>query len=201
MIDLDFLEIGTSDFDTLIEKATDDSIGISVEPMKIYLDKLPSPKNVKKINCAISLDNVETDVNLYFISPENIKKYNLPKWYKGCNSINDYHKKIKEHKLEHLCSIITVKQIPISKLLEEEKVRKIDFLKIDTEGYDCYILLNLLDYLKNKEIIYYPRKIKFESNRLTTKQLVLEVIESYKKVGYKLDYSNKKNTQLFKHDI
>jgi len=32
----DFIEIGTSYFQTLIEEASDDSLGLSVEPLRIY---------------------------------------------------------------------------------------------------------------------------------------------------------------------
>lgn len=53
MIDIDFLEIGTSDVETLIESCDEDSFGISIEPLKYYLDKLPDKKNVKKLNLAV----------------------------------------------------------------------------------------------------------------------------------------------------
>ena len=36
----DFIEIGTSDFDTLIETSNNDTVGISIEPIKYYLDNL-----------------------------------------------------------------------------------------------------------------------------------------------------------------
>ena len=43
-----FVEIGTSDFDTLIEGADDEQVGLSIEPIAYYLNKLPDKKNVKK---------------------------------------------------------------------------------------------------------------------------------------------------------
>ena len=45
---LDFLEIGTADFDTEIEKADNNTRGFSIEPLKIYLDKLPEKSLCKK---------------------------------------------------------------------------------------------------------------------------------------------------------
>ena len=45
----DFIEVGTSDFDTLIQDATDNCIGLCIEPIKFYLDRLPNKPNVKKI--------------------------------------------------------------------------------------------------------------------------------------------------------
>ena len=49
----DFIEIGTSDFDTLIENAKDTDIGLSVDPMQIYLDKLPDNKGGANKDTAI----------------------------------------------------------------------------------------------------------------------------------------------------
>ena len=42
-----FIEIGTADFDTVIEHATDNIVGLTIEPIKYYIDKLPLKKNVK----------------------------------------------------------------------------------------------------------------------------------------------------------
>ena len=35
----DFIEIGTSDFDTLIETSNDNTVGISIEPIKYYINR------------------------------------------------------------------------------------------------------------------------------------------------------------------
>jgi hypothetical protein len=45
----DFLEIGTSAFHTLLQLVADHQKGISVEPLKDYLNFLPSPPNVHKV--------------------------------------------------------------------------------------------------------------------------------------------------------
>jgi len=184
MIDVDFIEIGTSDFDTYVEQCLDTEIGFCIEPLKVYLDRLPNKPNVKKINCAISFDNSEAEIKIYFIPDEILKKHNLPQELKGCNRIGDYHYQHKTRKIEHLVEISKVLQIPISKFLEENKIRGIKFLKIDTEGGDCYILNNLLSYLENKTIDYYPKKIKFETNKLTSESLILETIFKFERIGY-----------------
>ena len=46
----DFIEIGTSDFDTLIE-STQGKIGITIEPLLFYLENLPKNPSVIKVNC------------------------------------------------------------------------------------------------------------------------------------------------------
>ena len=37
----DFIEIGTCDCDTLIQECNNTTYGISIEPLKFYLDMLP----------------------------------------------------------------------------------------------------------------------------------------------------------------
>ena len=65
--DLDFLEIGTSNFDTLIQLADNKTVGISVEPIKYYLDSLPSPANVLKINAKKVMQKNNMKLFLFFI--------------------------------------------------------------------------------------------------------------------------------------
>jgi hypothetical protein len=184
MIDFDFIEIGTSDFNTLIEKADDNTVGLSIEPMKMYLDKLPNKSKVKKINCAISFDNTEGTNKIFYISEENIAKFKLPYWIKGCNSLGKYHWQHIERNLQHIVSIVEIPQIPLAKILVDNNVGKINFLKIDVEGGDCYILQSLMPYLLNKSIEYWPTKIQFETNRSELEPLILETIDMYEKIGY-----------------
>jgi len=184
-MNLDFLEIGTCNFNTLIETASNETVGISVEPLAHYLDQLPSPKNVIKVNCAISFNDSESDIEIYFIPESIIKENNLSSDLKGCNSIGHYHLKHKELNLEEYVCIEKIRQLPISKLLENYNVKTIKHLKIDTEGGDTFILKNLYKYLKTKDSSYYPNKITFESNRLTDPKNVDKVIAIYQSIGYK----------------
>jgi hypothetical protein len=71
----DFVEIGTSDFDTLIQICDENTVGISVEPIKYYLDRLPNKSNVIKLQSALSTNDGECDV--YYISDDDIQKHSL----------------------------------------------------------------------------------------------------------------------------
>ena len=64
-IHYDFIEIGTSDFHTLIESATDKTIGLSIEPIKTYLDRLPNKENVLKVQAAVS--DSDSTIEIYHI--------------------------------------------------------------------------------------------------------------------------------------
>lgn len=186
LIDYDFIEIGTSNFDTLIEKADDSTIGMSIDIIKYYLDQLPNKLNVKKINIGIS--NVDDIVDAYYI-PENIIIENkLPFWFKGCNCINNYHNLHIKHNVKHLCKIDKVNIITIYRLFYENNVRNVKFLKIDTEGHDTIILKALYEYIKYLPTIFYPNKILFESNEHTSKNNVNEIINLFCSIGYILEH-------------
>jgi len=195
-VKLDFLEIGTSNFRTLLETADNNVIGISVEPLSYYLDQLPNFKNVIKENVAIAFDDTEKYIEIYYIPENVIKEKKLPDWLKGCNSLGKYHPKHEELGITELVKIDKVLQVPISKLLEKYKVTSINFLKIDTEGGDCDILLHLKKYLDTKDKTLYPKKIQFETNFLTPKEKIETVIASYKDLGYKQGKKKKTDTVL-----
>ncbi len=181
----DFIEIGTSDYYTLIEFANDETVGISVEPLKFYLDNLPNPKNVKKINCAISADNSRSYVDVYYIPSEIIEKDQLARKLRGCNKVGYYH--YQHTQCKHLVTIEkNVLQIPISELFIDNSIESVDYLKIDTEGSDCFILRHLLDYLKSRPTTNYPKKIRFECNGLTDLKIIDDTIELYISNGYQL---------------
>ena len=154
MIDYDFIEIGTSDYDTLIQTCSKEQYGISVEPIKYYLDKLPNKPNVIKVNKAVS-DVAGSGFMTY------IPKSDLPKdkyWLKGCNMLNSEHpcqtgyEKIK----------INVDIITFADLCIQNNVRKIKYLKVDTEGFDLPIIKSMIEYCDENPISF-PDKIMFES--------------------------------------
>jgi len=45
---LDFIEIGTSDFNTLIQAAGPNTRGLSIDPISLYIDRLPNRPGCKK---------------------------------------------------------------------------------------------------------------------------------------------------------
>jgi len=193
MLDLDFLEIGSCDFDTLVEQANDNTVGVVVEPVKEFLDNLPSPTNVIKINAAIAANNIEQTVEIFYISNRSIKNRGLEEYLKGCSVIGRYHQIHRHQNLKHLVEKQTITQIPIAKLLTDLNIRRIKHLKIDTEGSDCQILNFFLEYLKDKPSEYYPDQINFETNFLSTRKDILNTIGLFCQNGYQL-----KNLQTLK---
>jgi len=180
-----FIEIGTSNFHTLIETATDETVGISIEPLKKYLDQLPNPKNVKKINCAISFDGSNQPINFYYIDPVTIKKLKLKPFMQGCNSIENYHPMHIKYNVQEHVTIDKVEQRSLESILIDNNVTELDYLKIDTEGGDCKIMQQLYN------INFEPKKIQFESNSLANPKEVNRITNLFIKKGYKVSYPNK----------
>jgi FkbM family methyltransferase len=185
MINLDFVEIGSCDHDTLLDGADDKVKGIIIEPIKIYLDRLPNYLNVIKLNVAVSPNNAEGVVDIFYVPPEIIE--NDPHYHltlKGCNSIGKIHEEHIRWGLQNHVKKLQVPLIPLHKILEEHQVCKIGHLKIDIEGGDSELLKNFINYLESKTLEYYPEKITFETNELTPEHTINEVINIYSKMNY-----------------
>jgi len=177
----DFVEIGTNNFDTLIQLATNER-GISIEPLKFYLDELPDKPNVTKLNCAISDKSDKGTV--YYVDREKIKKYNLPSWAQGCCSFNKPHVTVSNmfknlglddnEFSKYETEVITPKE-----LIDRYDITEIDFLKVDTEGHDCQIINEFVNHI-------IPKKIKFETNVLTQSKEICQVLRRLISLGYKI---------------
>jgi len=189
-MDIDFIEIGTSNFDTLIEKVPDDIasdaiIGYSIDILQTYLDDLPNKKNVVK--CCVGITGScpkNAAISVYYIPKEIIKEKNLDDWYRGCNTIGNYHPVHIQNNMLNYVAIDTVNVITLKDFYLKHKIRKCKYLKIDTEGHDTIILKEFINYLKEVGSDYYPSKIKFESNELTDGAFVDEIIDLYTDIGY-----------------
>jgi FkbM family methyltransferase len=189
-----FIEIGTSDFNTLIENSNNE-VGLSIEPIKFYLDRLPNKINVTKINRAVSNKNGEIEV--YYIPLIEIEKNGLSDWFRGCNKIGDYHPLHISHNLKHLVEIDTVDVISVEDLYKEYNIEEIDFLKIDTEGHDIIILNSFIDIFE-KNINFYPKRIIFESNSNINSSDIDKVINRLIDLGYILIQRNEDTELIYK---
>jgi FkbM family methyltransferase len=163
-MDYDFIEIGTSDFNTLSEFATETTRGIAVEPVKYYFDKLPNKPGVRRVKSAIG-DKPDT-VKIFYTPVEIIEKYDLPYWVRGCNRCDAPHPEVvrtfDERGLPHMFETETVPVITLNTLFEECDVTGCNVLKIDTEGYDFKILIRFFDDMIKKPNPVWPNKIMFE---------------------------------------
>ena len=180
--DFDFIEIGTSDFETEIQYAGLKK-GISIEPVKRYLDALPNPPYVTKIHGAVS--NRSGTIDVYSLSLEDIQKYNLPDYIRGCNSVNAPHICVAGKVPDEIIIKDTVPVYTFSDIINMCHVKSCKYLKIDTEGHDVIIVNSYLECVS----MGFPLipKIMFEDNGGCKKEDVDAVLE--KLVGYGYTYT------------
>lgn len=191
---LDFIEIGTSDFETIIQN-TDNETGLSIDAVSLYLEKLPNKKNVQKINCAIS--NYSGEVDVFYVHPDDIEKNGLSWFLKGCNTIGKPHsvtlRELKEKNLEHLLQKDKVPVLTWKDLIIKYGITQVKLLKIDAEGHDIVIVKNILD--ESCDVL--PQTIIFEANELTSDEDREEIINYAVENGYEfVDYNAKKDVIL-----
>ena len=184
---VDFVEVGTCDFDTLIENATDVTFGLSIEGIKSFLDKLPDKPNVKKINCIIS--DCEGDEYIYTVHPDLYTKF--PEWVRGSNSIAKPHPIVVRWLTQNKLPLDVFVRYKVPKktlynVLQENNISSIDYLKVDTEGHDELILKKFIsDINEHSNFKLFPRKIQFESNELHKDEDVKEMIGLLEQCNYK----------------
>lgn len=162
----DFVEIGTCDYHTLLESCNQDQVGLSVEPIKIYLDRLPNKPNVTKVNVAISAENKMVD--LFWVEPHNQEKFNIG-FTKGWGTIINPHRGHAEAEMMLSAGMLSKHQIEAitwCTLTERYDIESVDYVKIDAEGHDCVIVNSIL------ESLVHPRKISFEKTHCPPDELV-----------------------------
>ncbi len=189
----DFIDIGTSDFDTSLQVALPNDKILLVEPISIYLNSLPNGENIYKENCAVGKDF--SKIEIYYVPEQTIKELNLPDWVKGSNSIGQYHPIVKNLLEVNNISLDVVKKekvniVPISFLIDKYKIASITSLKIDTEGYDHFIVEQIYQLVEKGMDI---KVIKFEYNAAFNNTDILdELVIKFKNIGYTQSWSKKK---------
>jgi hypothetical protein len=194
----DFIEIGTSDFDTEIQKYPMKR-GISIEPIQYYIDRLPDSPTCTKLNMAIS--NYNGTGKVFYLSEETIHLHSFPSYVRGCNSVNSYHSTVSQlcrEKNLQIEDIATSYDIPIRRLssvFEDTMITGVYYLKIDTEGHDTVILK---DFYETITPFTMPHVILFESNILSSISDVDEIISLYEGKGYDVIY-RREDTLLYRN--
>jgi hypothetical protein len=87
-VHFDYVEVGTSDFETLLQSSPDSATGLSVDAVPVYLSRLPNRTNHHKWNAGLAyrpgMDRV------FWLHPDDITAYNLPDWLRGCSAVGGY---------------------------------------------------------------------------------------------------------------
>jgi FkbM family methyltransferase len=166
-----FIEIGTSDFDTLEPLAQLGWKGIFVEPIGELLD------TIKRYDGC----HYEESAVLDYIGTTDIQYYDLDwaqEWQRGVgstSSVNNFNcnPQHKEHVRKKTVNVIT-----LDSLIDKYGVKHIDYLKIDVEGMEWAILQDYTWKIK-------PKKIKCEYVHWENHGIVLgDYVKMLEHMGY-----------------
>lgn len=196
----DFVDIGTCDFETSAHTAKSHQSVLLVEPLEFYLNRVPNGPNITKANLAVG--NVNGSIEVKFVPEQVISNYKLPDWLKGCSNVgNGYHNTVYRLFTENNISLNLIETrhidvVTFEELCKRYNVTSINNLKIDTEGYEQYILPNVLDMIKKGFRI---DNLKYENQEsLGNKPFVDLLTKEFISQNYKVVDINQTDTTLQK---
>ena len=137
----------------LLYKRGWNGINIDLDPKNIRLFNLERPDEINICKC-VSSDNSKKD--LFFFHPGS--------------PINSLEKKTIKNKSNF--SLKKIKTFTLNSILEEHKIRNIDYFNLDVEGHEIDILKNFdIKYYKPKVISvefidYQMKKLEFKNNNI-----------------------------------
>jgi hypothetical protein len=192
-LDLDFVELGTSDYDLLTAQTGAEQLkGVSVEPVSYYLNKLPTHKNLKKVRAAIvsEYNDEARSTKMFFVSTELLVMHpDWPEWVRGCNSVGKPHSSavsfLYSQGYDPMLHILSedVDLISIHDLLKEVGGCRVGFLKMDVEGFDPALLIAYARYLAQYPSCYADR-VQVEFNEQSGRRLQVRALRYIAMFGY-----------------
>lgn len=191
---LDFIEIGTSGFDTLLEAAPEHLVGLSIEPLKHLQDTLPDRKNVVKISCAIGDKPGWKDI---YYMPSHYMEYNnfglksesAGQFLYGLGRVGEirpdmvaqlgYSGFLHPYLLHVMRTLVPVRTV--AQIYSKHAVSGVTLLKLDCEGFDYRIMQTAYDFFLAYQVKL-PLLVEFENN--SDHRAAAAVVERLVNLGY-----------------
>ena len=146
------------------------------DPVNEFIEKLKTKENMNKASY----------FNSFGLGEDNKELYYYPIYQSFYDRINSCHVSNKSNKI-----VLHIKKG--KDYINNNNIKNIDFLKIDTEGYELNVLKGFEDFLENIKIIQFEYGGTFLDNN--TK--LIDVINYLEQKGfYKFSYLTKYGTEL-----
>lgn len=152
--------------------------GLAIEPVPYYFKQLENNlQNKSIIPVNVAIDTNDGIKEMYAANSNKIKQDNLPHWLNGCSTFTK-----NEHVDEYpqAFDIIKVETISVKTLLEKHNIIDINYIQIDTEGFDWIIFKEFINLNK------YPRIFKLEHSMLSRQEFI--ELMSFIKDNYNIAY-------------
>lgn len=200
------VEIGTSNFDTIIQakaKTDPNATGLSVDAMQPYINQLPNMKCWTKLARAVVGKTQDVppsgELPTFFVDQQDIVKYNLHDFLRGCNSVGRPHptaaKNLADRNMLHLLRNISVPVQSVEQLLENNNVCRMQDFKVDVEGMDGELLIGFAEWVASHNNKCYAETVTGEFNNLSNGRVGREdANQALMKVGYKIEQTRGVNT-------
>jgi FkbM family methyltransferase len=133
------------------------------DPVNDFIEQLKKQTNLNKISY----------FNNFGLGQENSQSYYYPRYQSFYNRVNSCH--VSDDRNKILLNIKKGKDYVV-----ENDIKYIDFLKIDTEGYEFNVLRGFEDSLKNVKIIQFEYGGTFLDNNVK----LIDVINYLKQNGF-----------------
>jgi|TARA_R110000744_G_scaffold333316_1_gene438717 FkbM family methyltransferase len=135
-----FIEVGSCDFNTLNNLADEGWRGFIIDPMEKYLNNIPRKEGVHYL--PIGLDHVKGERMIHYASDSQV---GWDRDWAGMSTFlskdeRDWGHNINDSSEDLLGCELLIKTDTFENIIEEYNIESIDFLKIDTEGYDFEII-------------------------------------------------------------
>ena len=169
----DFVEIGTNDFDTLIELARPCTRGLSVDALQFYLDRLPSKPRVHKVHAAIVEYTPPRHIEFITARYADLARHNMTH-LQGSGGASEHAAKglsdgLRKHNLTHLLQRTRAPAMTFRELLGSYGVASIGYLKIDVNGLEPPILRSLAAACAQRPTLW-PHRLTYEQGHIDMRQ-------------------------------
>ena len=189
-----FVDIGCGHQSVSSDVFGTDVVGMYVEPIWEYLNVLPSGSRIKKCNCVVSDVDGFIDFNAVIIeNPVYYSNSQMAKIVTNKTLRNDYLRYFRQSGQSSIkiaaskSKKIRVQSVKLSTLFDTYDVESIEHLKIDVEGHEEVILVQLLDLIKESKVEI-TKEIKFEYNKLSDLVELNRVVAEFESLGYRKRY-------------
>ena len=161
---MDYVDIGTSDFETSLDLWQPGQRILLVEPLQHYLCALDQHPGVFKMCAAIS--DYPGQCEMFHIPSQVIAQHGLPDWVRGCNRIQEPHPTVVQllqsrGLAESLIQQQSAVVLTFHQLCEIYNITQARRVKIDTEGHDHVIVKQVIDRVMHQlltcPVIQYER--------------------------------------------